>query len=78
MFARKLPDDFYDRIKPRLYASIAGELRSARRVFDLGCGGCELVRRLVSTHNQGSAGLDTFAGGFPVARRTSEIKTKGS
>jgi ubiquinone/menaquinone biosynthesis C-methylase UbiE len=70
MFPQKLPDDFYDRVKPQLYARIAGELRSAKRVFDVGCGGCELVRHLVSRNSQEVTGVDVSAGSFPAARRS--------
>jgi ubiquinone/menaquinone biosynthesis C-methylase UbiE len=70
MLSQELPDDFYDRIKPKLYARIAGELRSAKRVFDLGCGGCELVRHLVSRNSQEVTGVDVSAGSFPAGRRS--------
>jgi len=70
MSPQKLPDDFYDRIKPQLYASIAGELRSARRVFDLGCGGCDLVRHLVNRNGQEVTGVDVSPGSFPAKRRS--------
>jgi ubiquinone/menaquinone biosynthesis C-methylase UbiE len=60
-----LPDDFYDKIRPRLYRRIGEELREARHVLDLGCGGCELSRFLAETHGQQVIGVDLFDGGFP-------------
>jgi hypothetical protein len=39
-----LPDDFYERIKGRLHRRICRELRSAKRLLDIGCGACELDR----------------------------------
>ena len=70
MFPQKLPDDFYDRIRPQLYASIANELRPAKRVLDLGCGACELVRHLASPHGWEVTGVDISGGSFPVRRRS--------
>jgi len=65
-----LGENFYDRIKPRLHRRIAREIRDARRVLDLGCGGCDLVRHLAETYGQEVTGVDVRDGGFPVRRRT--------
>jgi ubiquinone/menaquinone biosynthesis C-methylase UbiE len=63
--AASLPDDFYKKIKPRIYQQIGEELREARRVLDLGCGGCELGRLLAETHGQRVVGVDISDGSFP-------------
>jgi ubiquinone/menaquinone biosynthesis C-methylase UbiE len=63
--ATSLPDDFYEKIKPRLYQRIGEELREARRVLDLGCGGCELSRFLAETYGQEVIGVDISDGSFP-------------
>jgi ubiquinone/menaquinone biosynthesis C-methylase UbiE len=72
--AISLPDDFYEKIRPRLYRRIGEELREARRVLDLGCGGCELGRFLAETHGQEVIGVDVADGSFPgpheLKRRT--------
>jgi ubiquinone/menaquinone biosynthesis C-methylase UbiE len=63
--AASLPDDFYERIRPRLYRRIGEELRQARRVLDLGCGGCELGRFLAEASGQEVIGVDISDGSFP-------------
>ncbi len=60
-----LPDDFCEKIRPRLYQRIGEELRGARRVLDLGCGGCELGRFLAETYRQKVIGVDITDGSFP-------------
>jgi ubiquinone/menaquinone biosynthesis C-methylase UbiE len=60
-----LPDDYYEKIRPRLYGRIGEELREARRVLDLGCGGCELGRFLAETYGQEVTGVDVADGAFP-------------
>jgi len=66
--ARKLPDDFYDRVKADLHARIGKELRLARRVLDLGCGACDLVRYLAETYRQKVTGVDVKSAAFPRRR----------
>lgn len=63
--AVSLPDGFYEKIKPRLYQRIGEEVREARRVLDLGCGGCELGRFLAETYGQEVIGVDIADGSFP-------------
>jgi len=60
--------DFYERIKPRLHKRIGRELRLARRVLDLGCGSCELVRYLAGTYHQRVTGVDISSESFPKGR----------
>jgi ubiquinone/menaquinone biosynthesis C-methylase UbiE len=66
----ELPSDFYDKIKPGLYAKIGRELRLARRVLDLGCGSCDLVRYLADRPGREVTGIDISPSHFPEARRT--------
>jgi len=68
MSPAKLPDDFYDKIKPRLYQRLGRELRLAYRVLDLGCGACELARYLSETYGQEVTGIDISADSFPSNR----------
>ena len=63
-----LSDNFYDKIKPRLYERVGRELRLAYRVLDLGCGACELVQYLSETYGQKVTGVDIFANSFPNER----------
>ena len=63
--AANLSDDFYEKIRPGLYRRIGEELREARRVLDLGCGGCELGRFLTETYGQEVIGVDVADGSFP-------------
>ncbi len=63
--AAGLPDDFYEKIRPRLYRRIGEELREAGCVLDLGCGGCELGRFLAETCGQEVIGVDIADGSFP-------------
>lgn len=65
MSLAKLSDDFYDKIKPRLYQRVGRELRSAHRVLDLGCGACELAQYLSETYGQKVTGVDISANSFP-------------
>jgi ubiquinone/menaquinone biosynthesis C-methylase UbiE len=68
MVVARLPDNFYEKIKPRLYQRIGRELRLAYRVLDLGCGACELVRYLSETYSQKVTGVDISTNGFPNNR----------
>jgi len=60
-----LPDNFYDNITPRLHQRIGRELRLAGRVFDLGCGSCELVRFLAESYHIQVTGVDISSDSFP-------------
>ena len=61
-----LSQDFYERMKPRLYQRIGRELRLAGRVLDLGCGSCDLVRYLASRYEQRVTGVDISSESFPA------------
>ncbi|RKY12602.1 MAG: hypothetical protein DRP65_00665 [Planctomycetota bacterium] len=61
----KLPDNFYDKIKPRLYQRVSRELRSANYVLDIGCGNCELAKYLSQTNRQKVIGIDISSESFP-------------
>jgi len=64
----KMPDNFYDKIKPRLYQRVGRELRLAYRVLDLGCGACELAQYLCETYGQKVTGVDISSNSFPNNR----------
>jgi len=64
----KLSDNFYDKIKPRLYQRVGKELCLAYRVLDLGCGACELAQYLSETYGQKVTGVDISADSFPNNR----------
>jgi len=76
--ATKLSDNFYDKIKPRLYQRVGRELRLAYRVLDLGCGACELARYLSETYGQKVTGVDISADSFPsnqnITKNTKRIR----
>ena len=61
----ELPDDFYEKAKPRLQRRIGRELRLAYRILELGCGGCALAQFLRRTYRQRVTGVDISDGGFP-------------
>ena len=63
-----MPDNFYEKIKPRLYRRIGCELRLAGRILDLGCGCCDLVSYLVNTYHQAVTGVDISSASFPKNR----------
>ncbi|MCK4304603.1 MAG: class I SAM-dependent methyltransferase [Candidatus Eisenbacteria sp.] len=65
-------DGFYDRVKPRLHKRIGRELRLARRVLDLGCGSCDLVRDLSRTYHQQVTGVDISSESFPKGKQLQE------
>jgi len=64
-------DNFYDKIKPRLYRRVGRELQSAHRVLDLGCGDCTLARYLCDTNGQVTIGVDISSTSFPDDLRSS-------
>ena len=68
MTSAKLSDNFYDKIKPRLYQRLGRELRLAYRVLDLGCGACELAQYLSETYGQKVTGVDISTNSFPNNR----------
>ena len=70
MAVEKLTDNFYEKIKPRLYQRVGRELRLAYRVLDLGCGACELAEYLSKTYGQKVTGVDISANSFPKKRNT--------
>lgn len=61
-------ENMYEEIKPRLHRRIGKELRLARRVLDVGCGSCDLVRYLADTYQQQVTGVDVASGSFPRRR----------
>jgi ArsR family transcriptional regulator len=72
MSYKGLKDDFYDRIKPRLHKRIGRELRLARRIFDFGCGSCDLVRYLAESYRQKVTGVDIASDSFSKRRHSSD------
>ena len=78
MSAMKLSDNFYDKIKPRLYQRVGKELRLAYRVLDLGCGACELAQYLSEAYGQKVTGVDISADSFPnnrnITKNTKRIR----
>lgn len=62
-------DNFYERIRPRLYRRIGSELRLAGRLLDLGCGPCDLVEYLAFAYRQSVTGVDISSRKFPHRRR---------
>ncbi|MFW6106704.1 MAG: class I SAM-dependent methyltransferase [bacterium] len=67
-----IPDNFYERIKPRLHRRIGREVRLAHRVLDIGCGSCDLVQYLAGAYGQEVTGVDISDGSFPSRRQTSD------
>ncbi len=78
MSPAKLSDNFYDKIKPRLYQRVGKELCLAYRVLDLGCGACELAQYLSETYDQKVTGVDISADSFPnnrnITKNTEHIR----
>ena len=72
---RRLQDDFYERFWPRLYRRIARELRSACRIVDIGCGGCELAELLAKANAcREVIGVDVSDGSFPKRRNRRALR----
>ncbi len=69
MGSAKLSDNFYDKVKPRLYQRVGRELRSANHVLDIGCGNCELAGHLSETYGQKVTGIDISSESFPDKRK---------
>ncbi len=72
MAGKNPPENFYEKIKPRLHKRIGHELRLAGCVLDLGCGACDLVQYLTRTYHQNVTGVDISGGSFPKRRHTSD------
>jgi len=72
--SQSLPDNFYETIKPRLRLSIGKELRTARRVLDLGCGNCDLDRYLADKYRLKVTGVDISDGSFPEGQENREAE----
>ena len=68
----KLSDDFYDKIKLRLYQHVGRELSLANHVLDIGCGNCELAKYLSQTNGQKVIGIDTSSESFPDKEKISK------
>jgi len=62
---RELPENFYEKAKPRLLRRIGREFRLAYRILDMGCGNCELAQFLRDNYNQRVTGVDISDGAFP-------------
>jgi len=60
-----LPEDYYERIKARLHQRICRELRTAKRILDIGCGSCELDRLLAEQNGRRIVGVDISDTKFP-------------
>jgi len=63
--ATRVPETFYQTYRPHLLRRVARELRSARRVADLGCGDCQLASLLSGSGGHEVIGVDVRAGDFP-------------
>ena len=61
----QVPKTFYQTYKPRLQRRIARELRSARRLVDVGCGNCHLAGLLAQGDGREVIGVDVRDGSFP-------------
>ena len=72
MSSAQLSDNFYDKIKPRLYERVGRQLRSANHVLDIGCGDCELPCYLSETYGQKVTGIDISSDSFPDRRNISK------
>jgi len=72
MGSAKLSDNFYDKIKPRLYQRVGRELHSANHVLDIGCGNCELAGYLSETYGHKVTGIDISSDDFPNKRKISK------
>ena len=57
-----VPEDFYERIRPKLYRRIGREISLAHRVLDLGCGKCALAEFLSKAYHQRVTGVDVADG----------------
>jgi ubiquinone/menaquinone biosynthesis C-methylase UbiE len=71
MVPKDLNDNFYDRIKPRLYRRVGRELHQANHVLDLGCGDCKLAGYLSETYGQKVTGVDISSDSFPDKKKIS-------
>jgi ubiquinone/menaquinone biosynthesis C-methylase UbiE len=72
MLTNDLNDNFYEKIKPRLYQRVGRELRSADHVLDIGCGNCELAGYLSQIHGHKVTGIDISSDNFPDKRKISK------
>lgn len=73
---KNLNEDFYEKLRPRLYRRIARELQTARHILDLGCGSCELVQFLSKKRGRQVMGVDISAIGFPFEDSTERTSVR--
>jgi ubiquinone/menaquinone biosynthesis C-methylase UbiE len=52
------PEDAYHRLKPDIFARIGKELKTARRILDVGCGDCQLANFLARNTSNRVVGID--------------------
>ena len=61
----RLPEDFYEKIRPRLHERAGRELRLAHRVLDIACGSGTLGTFLRKVYRQRVTGIDITDARFP-------------
>ena len=61
----RLPEDFYEKIRPHLHERAGRELRLAHRVLDIACGNCKLGAFLRRVYRQRVTGIDITDARFP-------------
>lgn len=67
----EMAENYYERIEERVYRRIARELRSAKRIVDIGCGNCRLARLLAGDgKNRQVTGVDVSEAAFPNTEKS--------
>ena len=64
-----MAEDFYDRLEPKVFKTIARRINNAKKILEIGCGDCRLANYLARHIGCTVIGVDKNDGDFTRGRR---------